>query len=116
MLAQRDSRSLLGRRSTEAFIYSLYFTPACGKSAEPTGTQMNLLTMNIIEHPDFAADETWIIYDQNSPQVPEDLRDKLSVPCILTGNRSLAERTLALLQAINGGKPLTAATPLRFLQ
>ena len=77
---------------------------------------MNLLTMNIIEHPDFAADDAWIIFDENAPQVPQDLRDKLSVPCILTGNRDQAERTLALLQAISGGKPLTAATALRVLQ
>ncbi|MBA3439387.1 MAG: hypothetical protein H0T92_05910 [Pyrinomonadaceae bacterium] len=77
---------------------------------------MKLFAMNIIEHPDFAADDVWIIYDENSPKVPEDLRGKLSVPCILTGNRTRAERTLALLQAINGGMPLTTATPLRFLQ
>ena len=77
---------------------------------------MNLLTMNIIEHPAFAADDAWIIFDENSPQVPQDLRDKLSVPCILTGNRDQAERTLALLQAISGGKPLTTATALRVLQ
>ena len=77
---------------------------------------MKLFAMNIIEHPDFAADDVWIIFDENSPTVPEDLRDELAVPCILTGNRTQAERTLALLQAINGGKPLTAATPLRFLQ
>ena len=77
---------------------------------------MNLLTMNIIEHPAFAADDAWIIFDEDAPQVPEDLRDTLPVPCILTGNRALAERTLALLQAINGGEPLTAATALRVLQ
>ncbi len=62
---------------------------------------MKLFAINIIEHPDFAVDEAWIIFDESAPQVPEDLRDKLSVPCILTGNRSLAERTLALLQAIS---------------
>ncbi len=70
----------------------------------------------IIEHPDLAADEVWIVFDEQAPQVPEDLRDELSVPSILTGNRAQAERTLAPLQAISGGKPLTAATALRFLQ
>ena len=70
---------------------------------------MKLFAMNIIEHPDLAADEAWIVFDEQSPQVPEDLRDKLSVPCILTGKRAQAERTLALLQAIGIDQPLTAA-------
>ena len=71
---------------------------------------MKLFAMDIIEHPDLAADEAWIIRTKNAPQVPEDLRDKLSVPCILTGNRVLAERTLALLQAISTDQPATHAT------
>ena len=70
---------------------------------------MKLFAINIIEHPDFAADEAWIVFDENAPQVPEDLRGKLSVPCILTGNRTQAERTLALLQAISVEQPLTTA-------
>ena len=60
---------------------------------------MKLFAMNIIEHPDFAADEAWIVFNEYAPQVPEDLRDTLSVPCILTRNQALAERRLALLQA-----------------
>ena len=70
---------------------------------------MKLFAMNIIEHPDFAADEAWIVFDENAPQVPENLRDELSVPCILTGSRAQAQRTLALLQAISVDQPLTAA-------
>ena len=70
---------------------------------------MKLFAMNIIEHPDLAADEGWIIFDEDAPQVPEDLRGELSVPCILTGSRAVAERTLALLQAISVNQPLTAA-------
>ena len=66
-------------------------------------------TIDIIEHPDLAADEAWIIFDEEAPQVPEDLRGELSVPCILTGSRAVAERTLALLQAISVNQPLTAA-------
>jgi hypothetical protein len=109
MLAERGSRNLLGCRSTEAFICSLYFTPVRGRSAEPAGGQMKLFAINIIEHPDLAADEAWVVFDENAPQVPEDLRGNLSVPCILTGNRSRAERTLALLQAISIDQPLTTA-------
>ncbi len=70
---------------------------------------MKLFAMNIIEHPDFAADEAWIVFDENAPQVPEDLRGGLSVPCILTGNRTRVERTLAVLQAISIDQPLTTA-------
>ena len=70
---------------------------------------MKLFAMNIIEHPDLAADEGWIIFDEDAPQVPEDLRGELSVPCILTGSRVQTERMLALLQAISVDQPLTAA-------
>ncbi len=70
---------------------------------------MKLFAMNIIEHPDLAADEMWIVFDEEAPQVPEDLRGELAVPCILTGSRAVAERTLALLQAISVDQPLTAA-------
>ncbi len=70
---------------------------------------MKLFAINIIEHPDLAADEAWVVFDENAPQVPEDLRGGLSVPCILTGNRVQTERTLALLQAISVDQPLTAA-------
>ncbi len=40
---------------------------------------------------------------------------RVSVPCILTGNQSLEERTFALLQAISVGKPATAAATRRAL-
>ena len=61
---------------------------------------MELFGMNIIEHPDLAEDEAWIIFNTNSPQVPQDLRDTLSVPCIVTGNMAQTQRMLNLLQAI----------------
>ena len=70
---------------------------------------MKLFSINIIEHPELAADEAWVVLDEHAPQVPEDLRGKLSVPCILTGNRAQAQRTLALLQAIRIDQPLAAA-------
>ena len=60
---------------------------------------MKLSTINHIEHPNFVADNVRIVFDENTPQVPEDLRDELSVSCILTRSRALAERRLALLQA-----------------
>ncbi len=61
---------------------------------------MNLFDINIIKHPDLAADEAWIIFDRDAPQVPVNIRSKLPVPCILTGNTEQARRTLKLLQAV----------------
>ncbi len=70
---------------------------------------MKLFSINIIEHPDLAADEAWVVFDEHAPQVPEDIRGGLSVPCILTGNRRQTERTLALLRAISIDQPLSVA-------
>ena len=70
---------------------------------------MKLFSINIIEHPDMAADEAWVVFDEQAPQVPEDLRGELSVPCILTGNRRQTERLLALLQAVSIDQPLSVA-------
>lgn len=62
---------------------------------------MELLGINIIEHPAFSEDEAWIIHQKDAPQVPRELRDDLPIPCILTGNLALTKRTLNLLQAIS---------------
>ena len=61
---------------------------------------MNLSNLNIIEHADLAEDEAWIIFRRDSPQVPEELRDTLPLPCILTGDMAQTKRVLKLLQAI----------------
>ncbi len=61
---------------------------------------MNLFDMRIIKHPDLAANDAWIITDRDAPQVPENLRSELPIPCILTGNTKQAKHTLNLLRAI----------------
>jgi len=61
---------------------------------------MNLSNITIVEHPNFAADEAWIVFDRNAPQVPEDLRDTLAMPCILTNNIEQTKRMLTFLQAV----------------
>ncbi len=68
---------------------------------------MKLFGMTIIEHPDLAMDEAWIIFKKDAPQVPQDLRDTLPVPCILTGDVAQAKHLLTLLHAI--GAPRTKA-------
>ncbi len=61
---------------------------------------MKLFGINIIEHPDFTPDEAWIIFKKDAPQVPQDLRNILIFPCILTGDMEQTTRMLNLLQAI----------------
>lgn len=64
---------------------------------------MELFGINVIEHPDMEEGQAWIVFKKDAPQVPQELRDKLSVPCILTSNLALTERMLTLLQAISNG-------------
>jgi hypothetical protein len=61
---------------------------------------MKLSDLNIIKHPDFAADEAWIITKEDAPQVPHDLRGTLPGPCILTGDVEQAKRMVTFLQAV----------------
>jgi hypothetical protein len=61
---------------------------------------MNIFGIEIIEHPSLEKDEAWIIFKRDSPQVPDDLRDALPIPCILTGDMTQTKRMLTLLQAI----------------
>jgi len=71
---------------------------------------MNLFDINIIKHSDLAAHDAWIIFDRDAPQVPVDIRSKLPVPCILTGDTEQAMRTLKLLRAvvISEGEPTSS--------
>jgi hypothetical protein len=63
---------------------------------------MEYLGIRIIEHSSVCADEVWIIHKRDAPQVPSDLRGNLSIPFILTGDATLAERLLSLVRAIDG--------------
>lgn len=60
---------------------------------------MKISHINIIEHPDVPDYEARIICDKNAPQLPEELRDKVSVPCILTGDLALNKNMLTLMIA-----------------
>ena len=62
---------------------------------------MEFLGINIVEHASVPVDEVWIIHKSEAPQVPADLRAKLTVPCILTGDATRARRLLSLVRAID---------------
>ena len=63
---------------------------------------MEFLGIRIVEHASISMDEVWMIHNKNAPQVPPDLRSSISVPCILTGDSSLARNLLSLMRAIDG--------------
>lgn len=63
---------------------------------------MEYLGIRIVEHPTLCAEEVWIIHKSDAPQVPLDLRGNFSIPYILTGNASEAQRLLSLVRAIDG--------------
>lgn len=73
---------------------------------------MELFKMDIIEHSDIPAGEAWIILSKEAPQVPQDLKNNLPIPCIITGNLILTKNTLSLLRSISAGMQHTeSASP-----
>ena len=60
---------------------------------------MKVSHINIIEHPSMPRNEAQIICDPDSSQLPPDLRDSVSVPCIVTGDLSLTKSMLTLMMA-----------------
>ena len=75
---------------------------------------MEYLGINIIEHGSLAADEVWVIHNDNAPQVPVELRGRLAVPCILTGDASKAQKLLSFMRALDTQYVNSAAS--RFVQ
>lgn len=63
---------------------------------------MEYLGMNIVQHPSLPADDVWIIYEKEAPQVPPDLDGDLAVPFILTGDTERAKHLLSFVGLING--------------
>jgi hypothetical protein len=62
---------------------------------------MEYLGINIIEHGSLATDEVWVIHKNDAPQIPAELRGRLSVPCVLTGDASRARQLLSFMSAID---------------
>jgi hypothetical protein len=71
---------------------------------------MNFSDIAIVEHPAFAADECWMVFRRDAPQVPCELRATLPVPCILTGDVEQTQHMLTFLQAVTELKTLDAST------
>ena len=63
---------------------------------------MQLQELNIIQHPSVPAKDAWIIREKEAPEVPQELRGILTVPCILTGDAEEARKLLSFVQAIGG--------------
>ena len=63
---------------------------------------MQLQELNIVQHPSVPSNDAWIIRDKKAPEVPQELRGILTVPCILTGDAEQARNLLSFVQAIGG--------------
>jgi len=60
---------------------------------------MDLSNIQIVESTFLPADEAWIIFKRDAPQIPQSLRATLPLPCILTGDADRAQHMLNLLRA-----------------
>jgi hypothetical protein len=58
--------------------------------------------INIVQHPSVPADDVWVIYEKEAPQVPPDLGGDLTVPFILTGDTERAKHLISFVGLING--------------
>ena len=62
-------------------------------------TPPNISNINIIVHPTFQRTETRIVSRQNASELPPELRDKVTFPCIVTGDHNMTKSMLTLLVA-----------------
>lgn len=73
---------------------------------------MEYLGMSIVQHPSLPADDVWIVYEKEAPQVPPDLAGKVTVPFVLTGDTERALHLLSFVGLINGTrKRVTKSRP-----
>lgn len=63
---------------------------------------MEYLGMNIVQHPSLPAEDVWIVYEKEAPQVPPDLVGDLTLPFVLTGDTERAIQLLSFVGLING--------------
>lgn len=62
---------------------------------------MELKSLYVIQHRAIPPDEAWIVRRADAAELPADLRGKIKVPCIVTGNMNLLKETLILLRLLN---------------
>jgi len=61
---------------------------------------VQLQQLNIVQHPSVSPEAVWIILENEAPEVPQELRGVLTVPCILTGDAEQARNLLSFMQVI----------------
>ena len=62
-------------------------------------TPTNISNINIIVHPTFQRTETRIVSRQNASELPPEVRDEVTFPCIVTGDLGMTKSMLTLLVA-----------------
>jgi hypothetical protein len=55
--------------------------------------------INIIVHPTLKGDETRIVCRQNASELPPEVRDDVTFPCIITGGLGMTKSMLTLMVA-----------------
>ena len=63
---------------------------------------MQLQKLIIVQHQSVPPEDAWIIRENEAPEVPQELRGTLTVPCILTGDAEQARNLLSFVLAIRG--------------
>ena len=56
-------------------------------------------SINIIVHPALPSNETRIVSRQSASQLPAEIRDDVTFPCIVTGNLDLTDDMITLMVA-----------------
>ena len=59
---------------------------------------MRFIDIRVYEHSSIPEGEAWFVRQPDSGEVPPELRDKIRVPCILTGDAARLGRDLTLQQ------------------
>ncbi len=59
---------------------------------------MKLLGLNVHEHSSIPNDEVWVMHRKDDGRIPQDLKGKIQVPCVLTGDALQLRRTVTLLR------------------
>jgi len=62
-------------------------------------TPTKISHINIIVHPTLPSGETRIVSRQNASQLPPEVRDDVTFPCIMTGGLGLTKSMLTLMVA-----------------
>jgi len=59
---------------------------------------MKLLGLDVHEHSSIPNDQVWVVRGEDDGRIPQDIRGKIQVPCVLTGNIIQLRRTVSLLR------------------